>query len=493
MADLEAAIRRVREELRRRGTGWLDQQLHGDAAGTSAAIAAPPRTCGRRSRAPSRVSPDAIPRSRRRQESPARDPPVRPAAAPTSECGESAGRNLVLGRGVVVPARAEQGRSARRRSRRGEAELLTAGPSAEAPCTGRARRSEVDGRVSPAARRGAELEAEGVWRACGRTSGHTAAPEGTRRRQDPSPRRRLASGREARGERVASSAPGATCTSEEVSGDERDGGGASPVSAAEDVAGDESDDLRPAVASVVVPPAAARGGGATGQELTGVRSGGGATRRGQGGVATAGLSAPERLGGQPCLVWIVGHSYVRRGASRADVRPAGRQLGLDREQAQVRWIGQGGLQWAGLLPLLQTHAALDRPPNVLVVHLGGNDLGGRTARALMRDIKLDMLRIWSSFPGIVVVWSDIVARFKWREARSVIRLNKARAKVNRVVSRFMARNGGLVVRHRELESPSWDFMDADGVHLNPLGMDLWVLEIREVVVRAVGLWVAGRE
>ncbi|XP_075705634.1 histone-binding protein RBBP4-like [Rhinoderma darwinii] len=41
---------------------------------------------------------------------------------------------------------------------------------------------------------------------------------------------------------------------------------------------------------------------------------------------------PEGVG--PCLMWIMGHSYVHWGGVQADVRPAGRQLGLDQYEVQ---------------------------------------------------------------------------------------------------------------------------------------------------------------
>ena len=54
-------------------------------------------------------------------------------------------------------------------------------------------------------------------------------------------------------------------------------------------------------------------------------------------------------------------------------------------------------------------------------------------------------------------------------------VNKARVKVNRAVGRFMARNGAVVVRHRELESGVGAFWRSDGVHLNAVGLDMWCL------------------
>lgn len=193
-------------------------------------------------------------------------------------------------------------------------------------------------------------------------------------------------------------------------------------------------------------------------------------------------------GGGPCLVWIFGHSYVHWGRKRATVRPAGLQLGFPRSDVQIRWIGIRGLRWSRFLSEFQFHVGLDRTPDVVVIHVGGNDLGSRTSREILRDIKIDCLRLLSSYPGIILVWSDIVARRVWRHARSPSGLNKARAKLNRSIGRFIARNGGIVVRHKDLEIVDDSLFWTDGEHLNFIGLDIWMLGIQEGIERALGLW-----
>lgn len=190
-------------------------------------------------------------------------------------------------------------------------------------------------------------------------------------------------------------------------------------------------------------------------------------------------------------MWIAGHSFVFWGAQRAEVRPSGRQIGFPRTDAQVRWIGIRGLSWRRLLPELQFRVNLDRAPDVLVIHAGGNDLATRSTRELLRDIKLDLLRLWASYPDILVVWSEMVARLAWRKARSVPGMNRARAKLNRSVSRFVAANGGVVVRHRDLEVPDPALLRGDGVHLNDIGLDLWILGIQDGIERALRVWRDG--
>ncbi|CAI9572705.1 unnamed protein product, partial [Staurois parvus] len=109
-----------------------------------------------------------------------------------------------------------------------------------------------------------------------------------------------------------------------------------------------------------------------------------------------------------------------------------------------------------------------------VVQWGRGCFFRHAERELVRDVKLDFLQLRWAYPGMVVVWSDIVARTSWHWARSVERLNKARIKVNREVGRFFSHHGGLVVRHLELEVDTWRYLRCDGVHLNAVGTDFMV-------------------
>ncbi|CAN2390257.1 hypothetical protein PRIEUP_LOCUS293, partial [Pristimantis euphronides] len=182
-----------------------------------------------------------------------------------------------------------------------------------------------------------------------------------------------------------------------------------------------------------------------------------------------------RFRGPPGLVWIIGHSYVYWGAQLADRRWEGRQLGISREVARVRWIGVRGMQWGRMLGEVQRFVNLDWKPNIIVLHAGGNDIGKRPCRELARDIKYDILRLWQLYPETIVAWLEIVRRKKWRNG----------GKVSRLVSAFVVRNGGITVRHRELEAPGANYWRSDGVHLTEVGLAFWLLNIQQGVERAV--------
>lgn len=117
---------------------------------------------------------------------------------------------------------------------------------------------------------------------------------------------------------------------------------------------------------------------------------------------------------------------------------------------------------------------LTRSPDILVVHVGGNDMALQASRDIIWDIKTDILHLWLTCPGLLVVWSDIVARKVWCQDRSVDRMNRARAKE---VGRFVTRNGGVMVRHRDFEDGSSEFLQGYGNHLNAIGIDLCCLNL----------------
>lgn len=68
--------------------------------------------------------------------------------------------------------------------------------------------------------------------------------------------------------------------------------------------------------------------------------------------------------------------------------PVGSQLGLS-EWAEMEWISQRSLQWPDPLPFLfeKRHGAV---PHVLLLHLGGNDIGLMKYKALLIQVLADL-------------------------------------------------------------------------------------------------------
>lgn len=92
-----------------------------------------------------------------------------------------------------------------------------------------------------------------------------------------------------------------------------------------------------------------------------------------------------------CLIWILGHLYVFWGARRDEVRPEGRQLGVARGEGRVNWIGVPGMMWHRVIPGIHCFSRLDLPPDILVLRVGGKDLGLRPMCQVIKDIEWDFL------------------------------------------------------------------------------------------------------
>lgn len=67
-------------------------------------------------------------------------------------------------------------------------------------------------------------------------------------------------------------------------------------------------------------------------------------------------------------------------------------------------------------------------------------------------------------------------------------MNGARVKLNKALDHFVARNGGLVVRHKELEVLDDALLRPDVMYLNAIGLDIWTLDLKEETEQALCVW-----
>ncbi|XP_067322976.1 uncharacterized protein [Anolis sagrei] len=223
------------------------------------------------------------------------------------------------------------------------------------------------------------------------------------------------------------------------------------------------------------------------------------TRRGRGSRTHAGPSlegwSDETALGLSRLahrrrVLVCGHSYVF-WAGREALRTAyGQHLGLA-STAAVEWRGRRGLRWDGLCPLL-FNAGSVLPPDVLVIHLGGNDLGLLTGKALFLQARADIRKIWWTWPGVHIVWSAIIPRRRWLGGGDVGRLEKARKRVNRAMRVFMIHQRGHFLSHPNITRDDERLYRSDGIHLSELGNQLFLQNLQEGIRRVLEELVGDR-
>ena len=181
---------------------------------------------------------------------------------------------------------------------------------------------------------------------------------------------------------------------------------------------------------------------------------------------------------------IVGHSYVYWAARYAASTAWGSDLGLG-AQASIEWNGVRGMQWVQFGRLTNFG---NTPPDILVVHLGGNDLPRFPGKALIVYILRDLSRLHLTYPAMRILWSTIVPRINWRGARDADKVNKARRQVNREVCRCIRIGGfGSVISHYRRRASDREYFREDGVHLSDSGLDIFLEDLRGGLLVQLGL------
>lgn len=129
-------------------------------------------------------------------------------------------------------------------------------------------------------------------------------------------------------------------------------------------------------------------------------------------------------------MWIIGDSYVRRGAQRAAQTMISN---LNLPGIRVCWFGWGGLRWKGLLPFFHHSLEGRAAPDVLVILCGGNDMGETSGILLVNAMKEDLHQLQLRHPSMKIVFSAVTQRCWWKAGAKPVKLDKSRKFVNSVM------------------------------------------------------------
>ncbi|XP_067648936.1 uncharacterized protein [Haliotis asinina] len=175
------------------------------------------------------------------------------------------------------------------------------------------------------------------------------------------------------------------------------------------------------------------------------------------------------------VIWMMGSSLVYWAHRRAVTRPIGMHLGLEQHGVSVRWHGRRGMQWDNLIPIVVQQLRRQPPPNILLIHLGSNDLARMPIKKLLKCIHQDLLKLKSLLPSeTLVVWSDILQRRTWWGATDDRAMERKRRRFNRFGGKGVADGGGCHIKHDEISIEDQNLFRDDGVHLSDIGNDIFL-------------------
>ncbi|XP_075065136.1 uncharacterized protein LOC142152406 [Mixophyes fleayi] len=200
---------------------------------------------------------------------------------------------------------------------------------------------------------------------------------------------------------------------------------------------------------------------------------GGSRDEGGAGVVLQEAQGADGFSVKKTRIWVVGHSFIFWAAKH---RIAERWSGFT-HPVDIRWLGKRGMVWAALIPKLGEEIEVHGTPDIVVIHLGGNDVGKGKSLDLIINIREDLAQIHARWPSMKVCWSNIIPRLSWRSSIPPATLIKVVKKINGYARQNIRGMQGVVISHPGLTVDKRHLFRADGVHFSPVGTVLFIERI----------------
>ena len=112
---------------------------------------------------------------------------------------------------------------------------------------------------------------------------------------------------------------------------------------------------------------------------------------------------------------ILGYSYMFWAARYVSKSAWGSNLGLG-VRAQIVWKGIRGMQWSQFCRAATFGV---QPPDVLLIHLGDNNLARHGGKALILDVIRDLRWLRATYPTLSIIWSMVITWLVWQDEHQV--------------------------------------------------------------------------
>ena len=156
-------------------------------------------------------------------------------------------------------------------------------------------------------------------------------------------------------------------------------------------------------------------------------------------------------------VWVVGDSIVF-WAGRSDPRHSA--------AGRVTWLGVRGAKLSTLMPAVHSHLKSRPVPQVLIVHVGTNDIFSVPVGVLRRKIEGCLNDLRTLLPNTRIIWSDILPRLFYHGERTPGAGKLLNAALNRYAHSLCRRLGvPVIVHYRRIIPGDHALFRRDGLHL----------------------------
>ncbi|OCT58232.1 hypothetical protein XELAEV_18002420mg [Xenopus laevis] len=124
-------------------------------------------------------------------------------------------------------------------------------------------------------------------------------------------------------------------------------------------------------------------------------------------------------------------------------------------------------------------------PDIIVNHLGGNDIGRMRTIELIRNMRRYVAQLNFTFLDTIISWSEVVSRRVWLYDIQHRPHERCRRKLNFAVAKFLRSLNMSTYRHQELALGVEGLFRTDGVHLSDIGNDIFNTGLQTIIEKAI--------
>jgi lysophospholipase L1-like esterase len=153
-------------------------------------------------------------------------------------------------------------------------------------------------------------------------------------------------------------------------------------------------------------------------------------------------------------------------------------------QKIIGWWGIRGMSWSDFRHSIQCNVLLMKSPDLIIIHLGGNDLVSMSLTRLRNVIKREMKYLRDAMPDSTIIWIDIIQRLSWRAPDSEIpNIEAKRKRINRWGRQQVKLHSRSDILCLDIDFKTPGFFREDGVHLSDVGLEFYLDTVRDLIAK----------